>query len=90
MFEDNQSGIAPRVDVEALFDQVISESQDINLNQRYTCIVKVGNIYAAKNNAEGIKQGKRYVLSDKPFHFYKESEAYDAARVMKGNVVKEA
>jgi hypothetical protein len=90
MFQDNQSGVSPRVNVEELFDKVISESKDINVNQKCACVVRVGEKYVAKNSPELIKTtGNRYVISDKFFRFYREVEAYDAARVMKGTVTKE-
>ena len=79
-----------RVNVESLFEQVIAESQNIDVNKKDVCIVKVGNKFATKNTPENIKNGKpRYVLSDTAFRFYRETDAQEAARTLKGKVEKE-
>lgn len=90
MFEEDYiSGSAPRVNVDDLFEKMNSELQDINVNIRNTFTVKACGKYVARNSSEGINKGKRYVLSDNKFVFYKEAEAYDAARTLGGVVTKE-
>jgi len=90
MFENDYiSGSAPRVNVDDLFEKMTTELQDININVKHTYKVMVGNKYASRNSIEGINKGKRYVLSENKFVFYKEAEAYDAARTLGGVVTKE-
>ena len=62
---------------------------DINLNAKFSYQVKVGAKFGTKNTAEEVKKtGKRYKTQDNPFYFFKETEAYDAARSLGGKVVK--
>ena len=77
-----------RVNVDEVLEKIHSELGNIDINSRHMYIVKVGTQYAVKNTPEAIKAGKaRYVLTDKENRFFKETEAQEAARALKGKVI---
>lgn len=79
-----------RVNVDELLERIHLEAQDVNLNARFMYIVKVGSKFGCKNTAENIKIGKpRYIICDNEHRFFRESEAYDAARILGGKVDKQ-
>jgi hypothetical protein len=90
MFDTPTATYPTRVNLDDLFEKIGTELQDINPNVKHTHVVKLGDKFIEKNSPELIKVGKpRYVISPKPFRFYKESEAHDAARCLGGKVVRE-
>ena len=79
-----------RFDKDEIMEKIHSELENIDISSKSSFKVKIGNKFGAKNGAEAIKKtGKRYIPQETPFRFYKESEAYDAARILGGKVEKE-
>lgn len=85
----NISGKA-RFDKDEIMEKIHAELENIDISTKSSFRVKIGSKFAAKNSPEQIrKYGKRYIAQETPFRFYKESEAYDAARILGGKVEKE-
>ena len=87
---ETQSGVGARFNKEEVLEKIHSELENIELSSKGSFRVKIGMKFAAKNSPEQIKKtSKRYIAQEAPFRFYKESEAYDAARALNGKVEKE-
>lgn len=87
---ESQSGVNARFNKEEVLEKIHSELENIELSSKGSFKVRIGAKFAAKNSAEAIKKtSKRYIAQETPFRFYKESEAYDAARILGGKVEKE-
>jgi hypothetical protein len=87
-----QSEVKIRVDKEEenQIETDIFENLNVDVSTKFTFQVKVGNKFATKNTPAEIKKtGKRYKIQDNPFYFFKEAEAYDAARILGGKVFKQ-
>ena len=56
------------------------EIPDLNPSARFKFVVKQGGKYVARSK----KPGQRYELTDKPFTFFSEVDAYQALRAFKG------
>lgn len=69
-----------------LLDQAETVNIDAALNGRYKFTVSLNNKYVARNH----KGPQRFIITDSPYVYHREAEAYDAARSFKGaKVIKE-
>lgn len=69
-----------------LLDKAEAVNIDAALNSRYKFTVSINNRYVARNH----KGSQRFIIVDSPYVYYREAEAYEAARSFKGaKVIKE-
>lgn len=84
--KEKENKIAERhIDLDELFTKVEPANFDVVLNGKYKYFVKTNNKYGKRNSTAA----PRFVLTDEVSYFTREAEAYEAARILGGKVVRE-